>query len=259
MRFTDKGMHLKRLVKGGAADRAGLKNGDVIKSINGVGLQGSTLAAYKAAIGGGDVERTYSVTIARPVIRLSWPEGRAGRLGIKRAETPGGVIVESVRDSSLAATAGLCVGDVITKVNGTPSGSEEDSEEDKFSDALSSARSSGGGDVVFELARASAWDGPLDTEAEEAEGVNDGAAETTEDQGLEYGEDCLFDANPGEELGIQWDKCEFTGRGMVVQSTVKKDTPAHRLIRAGDCFVSLNGHRYVACLQLFAFFCLPLD
>ncbi len=139
------GALVTQVVKASAADRAGLRAGDVITTVNGQGVKSNT--ELRNAIGlmrvGDQVEigllrdgqaRKLTAKIAEPDTAANGAAGDAqagapapataapvhrGLVGATLGDGPDGVVVRSVEAGSTAATAGLRAGDVITAANRT--------------------------------------------------------------------------------------------------------------------------------------------
>ena len=135
--------------KGGAADGAGVKSGDVILAVNGVEVADSTeLPPRIAALKPGTTARLtvwragarreldvkLGATKDRTVASAAGPQHHPGRLGLvvrpltpdeqRQADVEGGAVVEDV--SGPAQQAGIQPGDVVVAVDGRPvSGVEE--------------------------------------------------------------------------------------------------------------------------------------
>jgi S1-C subfamily serine protease len=150
------GAYVQRVVKGGPAERAGVKDGDVVVSIDGKSVQSSE--AFREILGGMKPEQnvrvellrdgnrqTISVTLgSRPNLSeffgrgwngemykdalRGWPIGNRARLGVSLVELTDqlrehfgvdegkGVLVASVEAGSAAAKSGVKAGDVIVSI-----------------------------------------------------------------------------------------------------------------------------------------------
>lgn len=139
---TDGGAKISTVSDGSAADKAGLKKGDVITKINDIKVEDQ--GDLTTTIGKFKPEEKVTVTIKRdgkeqklpatlgkrslfsalatpsPYYSYSYSVGR-GRLGLKAQETEEGkgLKVLGVDDESIAEKAGLKEGDIITEFDGT--------------------------------------------------------------------------------------------------------------------------------------------
>ncbi|HEV2137142.1 MAG TPA: trypsin-like peptidase domain-containing protein [Terracidiphilus sp.] len=171
------GVLVQEVQPGGPADKAGLKNGDVIQSIDGHGVKngdelvneiasrrpGSTAVlgylrdgkALQATVSIGDRDKVFASLLGDQ--NQAAPQSSAGageaKLGlVVRSLTPAiaarihtqGVIIESVRTGSFADLQGLEPDYVITKVNRQPV-----ADRDQFDAVVSKLKA--GDDVVFEV------------------------------------------------------------------------------------------------------------
>jgi serine protease Do/serine protease DegQ len=121
------------VAQGSAAERAGIKTGDIITKLNGENMRNP--AELRSAIGMLHVGDSVEIGLLRDGKPLNVTAQIAGRTetetavadinkgleGTELADSPdGGVLVKSVRDGSNAAQAGLHAGDVVTGVGRTP-------------------------------------------------------------------------------------------------------------------------------------------
>ena len=113
------GIPVYRVTPGGAADRAGLAEGDLILRLDGAPV--GTMRDFVRTLRNGPADGEYELLLSRDGqpkvarVRLA-----GGELGVTLATQTAGVTVRQVSVGSGAAEAGLQVGDLITAVDDTP-------------------------------------------------------------------------------------------------------------------------------------------
>ncbi len=138
----ENGAAVARVLRGSAADDAGILPGDVITAVNGDAVTANGLPGVIAAFAVGDqvtltLERDGEPLDVDVVLGEQTAFGMGGRggrdgmrtmpriimggapmLGIEVSEVENGLQVEAVNEDSAAAEAGLLVGDIIVSING---------------------------------------------------------------------------------------------------------------------------------------------
>jgi S1-C subfamily serine protease len=132
---TDNGALVTRVARGSAADKAGVKIGDIITAVNGESVTADALATTIQGMAVGD-EVTLTVLRDGETSELTATLGEMRQppedmvrplmdmidrpyLGVTLEDADPGARITQVFDNTAAATAGLQVGDIITKVNDT--------------------------------------------------------------------------------------------------------------------------------------------
>lgn len=130
---TKEGATVAHVVDGSPADAAGLEEGDVVVSIDGVAIdhKGALREALADAVAGDDISvvvdhdgstETVMITLADAAARPAPPAAAdVPWVGARLVHVEGGegVLVRSVAAGGPADTAGLVAGDVITSIDGT--------------------------------------------------------------------------------------------------------------------------------------------
>lgn len=133
---ADNGVLVGEVMPGSPADKAGLKPGDVITSINGSAVTAESIREVLSAFAAGD---TVDLTVARgdetldlsatlaarsdvilqgPQIPFGFALGQRQLLGVTLENSADGVRIVEVAAGSAAEAAGLRAGDIITRIDG---------------------------------------------------------------------------------------------------------------------------------------------